>query len=258
MRISFDNNYLFTAGRDGTLVIHEIRDRDPRGGTIKRNFGSVLQFSEEILTEKSEMEEFDNLKETLENELQAARDPASGVDSKMGSNEQDQQIAHLQEVLSNSQLNARNKYDQLNSAKQDMEENYETQIKLLHEQQQEELEARKTEYNTKMLEDAAKYNVLQQMQQLDQNSFAASQQKIYEEHTSTVNTHMKNHNDFVSKQRTLIEQLKKQIDRMKKDNLEMMDQIMQDAKTEYDEIERKNNANLAHVKEMGLKANAEL
>jgi ElaB/YqjD/DUF883 family membrane-anchored ribosome-binding protein len=69
---------------------------------------------------------------------------------------------------------------------------------------------------------------------------------------------MKNHNDFVSKQRTLIEQLKKQIDRMKKDNLEMMDQIMQDAKTEYDEIERKNNANLAHVKEMGLKANAEL
>ncbi len=74
------------------------------------------------------------------------------------------------------------------------------------------------------------------MQQLDQNSFAASQQKIYEEHTSTVNMHQKNHNDFVSKQRTLIEQLKKQIDRMKKDNLEMMDQIMQDAKTEYDEI----------------------
>lgn len=86
MRISYDNNYLFTAGRDGTLVIHEIRDRDPRGGTIKRNFGTVLQFSEEILTEKTEMEEFDNLKETLENELQAARDPASGVDSKMGSN----------------------------------------------------------------------------------------------------------------------------------------------------------------------------
>jgi WD40 repeat protein len=69
MRISFDNNYLFTAGKDGTLIIHDIKDRDPRGGVIKRDFGGVLNFSEEILTEKQEMEEFDTAKETLENEL---------------------------------------------------------------------------------------------------------------------------------------------------------------------------------------------
>jgi len=93
MRISFDNNYLFTAGRDGTLIIHDIKDRDPRGGVIKRDFGAVLNFSEEILTEKTEMEEFDNMKDTLENELQAARDPAStGVDNKMGSNTQENEI----------------------------------------------------------------------------------------------------------------------------------------------------------------------
>jgi WD40 repeat protein len=42
MRISFDNNYLFTAGRDGTLIIYDIKDRDPRGGVIKRDFGGVL------------------------------------------------------------------------------------------------------------------------------------------------------------------------------------------------------------------------
>lgn len=52
MRISFDNNFLFTAGKDGTLMIYDIKDRDPRGGVIKRDFGGVLQFSEEILTEK--------------------------------------------------------------------------------------------------------------------------------------------------------------------------------------------------------------
>jgi len=60
MRISYDNNFLFTAGKDGTLVIHDIKDRDPRGGLNKRDLGGVLQFSEEILTEKAEMEEFDN------------------------------------------------------------------------------------------------------------------------------------------------------------------------------------------------------
>ena len=60
MRISFDNNYLFTAGRDGTFLIHEIKDRDPRGGVIKRDLGGGLIPSEEILTEKQEMEEFDS------------------------------------------------------------------------------------------------------------------------------------------------------------------------------------------------------
>ena len=43
-----------------------------------------------------------------------------------------------------------------------MEENYENQIKLLMEQQQEELENRKNEYSLKMLDDAARYNELQQ------------------------------------------------------------------------------------------------
>jgi hypothetical protein len=51
------------------------------------------------------MEEFDNQKETLENELQGAKDPSSsGVDNQMGTNKQEEDIASLQELLSNSQL----------------------------------------------------------------------------------------------------------------------------------------------------------
>ena len=37
-----------------------------------------------------------------------------------------------------------------------------------------------------------------------------------------------------------------------------MDQINQDAKTEYDEIEKKNSGNLSQVQDMGLKAKADL
>lgn len=45
---------------------------------------------------------------------------------------------------------------------------------------------------------------------------------------------------------------------MKENNAEMMNQITEDAKTEYDEIEKKNASNLAQVQDMGLKAKAEL
>ena len=29
MRLSYDNDWLFTAGADGCLMVHEVKDRDP-------------------------------------------------------------------------------------------------------------------------------------------------------------------------------------------------------------------------------------
>lgn len=65
MRISFDNNYLFTSGKDGCLLICEIRDRDPRGGLIKRERGegAIMAFSDEILTEKAEMDDIYSMRD---------------------------------------------------------------------------------------------------------------------------------------------------------------------------------------------------
>jgi len=84
MRLSYDNNQLFTAGKDGCLVIHDVKDRDPRGGLVRRDRDqSILPFSDEILTEKSEMDDILSEKEKLWSALQTARDPsASGVNEK--------------------------------------------------------------------------------------------------------------------------------------------------------------------------------
>lgn len=86
MRISYDNNYLFTAGRDGTLMILDIKDRDPRGGLVKqRDAASMIPPSEEILTEKSEIADFETQKQSLKTELENHKNPGhSGVDEKMG------------------------------------------------------------------------------------------------------------------------------------------------------------------------------
>jgi hypothetical protein len=52
----------------------------------------------------------------------------------MGTNKQEEDIASLKELLSNSQYQASNKYEQLNTNKADIEENYEKQIRALTEQ----------------------------------------------------------------------------------------------------------------------------
>jgi len=49
MRLSYDNTHLFTTGKDCCLMIHDVKDRDPKGKGRDRE---SLQFSDEILTEK--------------------------------------------------------------------------------------------------------------------------------------------------------------------------------------------------------------
>jgi hypothetical protein len=69
MKISYDNKYLFTASKDGSLLIMDIKDKDPRGGNLRERDLHILDFSDEILTEKSEMDDYKQRKEQLTTDL---------------------------------------------------------------------------------------------------------------------------------------------------------------------------------------------
>ena len=53
MRLSYDNKFLFTAGKDGCLMIHSIR-QDSKGfqASGMRDITGHMLTSEEVLTEK--------------------------------------------------------------------------------------------------------------------------------------------------------------------------------------------------------------
>ena len=83
-------------------MIHEVQDRDPRGNLYKRDRDQgMLAYSEEILTEKSEMDDIQNESDRLRNDLATARDPThSGVKGKSSANDQEDQIKKLHDQLS--------------------------------------------------------------------------------------------------------------------------------------------------------------
>jgi cilia- and flagella-associated protein 57 len=58
LRITYDNKLLFSTGKDGSIMILEVKDKDPRGGNLRERDVMMLEPSEEILTEKSEMDEY--------------------------------------------------------------------------------------------------------------------------------------------------------------------------------------------------------
>ena len=65
MRLSYDNSHLFTVSTDGCLIIHDVKDRDPKGKSRERD---GLPFSDEILTDKADIDNYAQEKDQLENE----------------------------------------------------------------------------------------------------------------------------------------------------------------------------------------------
>jgi hypothetical protein len=102
MRLSFDNDFLFTAGQDGCIIVHSVKDRDPRG--LKRGGeGRRLKPSEEILTEKQEIENYIQDREQKQQELSNMSNPEN-LDGVLSGKKQEDEIAKLDEEKANSQL----------------------------------------------------------------------------------------------------------------------------------------------------------
>lgn len=95
MKLSFDNNYLFTVGNDGALIIHDVKDRDPRGGIRREREGLNLPFSDEILTEKTEIDNYQNEKENLETDLANLQNQSDNVDKMMKAKNVEDRISKL-------------------------------------------------------------------------------------------------------------------------------------------------------------------
>ena len=156
MRLSYSNHHLLTVGKDGCLIIHDVKDRDLKGKSRQRE---CLPFSDEILTKKQEIETYIQEKEKLENDLLGQG--SESFDKVMLLKKKDAQINKLQEELSNIQIQHRNRYDSLKESMHDLEQVFEERIKGLLEYQQLELEENRNTYSQKMLEDAANYQELQ-------------------------------------------------------------------------------------------------
>lgn len=54
MRLTYDNQNMFTVGKDGCLMIHDVKERDPKARAKMRE---VLPYADEILTEKAEIDQ---------------------------------------------------------------------------------------------------------------------------------------------------------------------------------------------------------
>lgn len=182
MKLSYDNTHLFTAGKDGCFIIHEVKDRDPKGKSRERD---KIEFSDEILTDKADIDNYASEKDQLENEFNGQS--GDNFEKYQKTRRLDEKITKLQEELSSSTLQHRNRYDSLMENKRDAENIAEEQIRELEEKNQQELDENRNTYSQKMLEDAARFQELQAKKEEETRNFEEIIADVIESHNQNVN-----------------------------------------------------------------------
>ena len=117
-----------------------------------------LEFSQEILTEKIEMESMQNEEQTTKQELASQKNSnEQDVNNKLNVKRQVDDLHRLEGDKESNLQQAKNKEESLNDNIREAKNNNDIKRKELLDAQQEIIEAKRTEYNQRMLEDASRY-----------------------------------------------------------------------------------------------------
>lgn len=127
IRVSFDDQNIFTVGQDGCLFIYQIIDREHRK---REKEGSGLTFAEEILITKAEIED---LNKQIEHLMSTARELEikNKVEFDMTMKEKQEEIDKLNQQIKTVAHEERAKFNALLESKAETKKQHEERIRTL-------------------------------------------------------------------------------------------------------------------------------
>eukprot|EP01049_Picozoa_sp_SAG25_P000738 SAG25_NODE_27_length_21065_cov_19.427931_6_plen_457_part_00 len=230
LRISFNDDYLFSVGEDACLYVWDIKDRE---GRVSKRERELLPPAEEILITKSDMEEktqrtqelrrkVDEL--TMHNDYQLRLSELNFQDRLKEVN--DKATADLQEAAAN--------YDLLQAEKNDMEMDNEERIAALEEKQQDQLQQFEQQYQEKIMAEVERYSALQQEKELMNERWDEQNSLLVESHEQVVQQMTE---EYESKLQALAEA----VEQGKEDREDLIRQF-EETKRQIEEVRQTRNA----------------
>ena len=127
IRVSHDNQHLYSTGQDGVFGIFQIIDKDP----VKKDKDfSQVNLSEEILIEKQEQDKFIADIEHLKNQIEIDRQKKeASVTQEL--DRKNKKIADLECEIADKNVENNGRYEKLLEARREMENNAKARIKQL-------------------------------------------------------------------------------------------------------------------------------
>lgn len=255
MRLSHDNQFLFTTSVDGSLMIFETKEaKAPARGARERE--SAITFAEEILVTKSDLEEKTaNMAElkskvdelTLHNEYQL----------RLKDLNYKEKIKEVSEKFTAELGQDRLRYEDLRDEKRDMEMEYEEKLKQLEVKHTHELDELESTYKAKINAEVSRYQSLVQECDEMHQKWDEENQNLVEGHQQYLEELTRDYDSKVSEERETQARLASEKEEAVREFEDMKNLVEEDADLEIEEVKEKFDAKLSAEREATLRLKAE-
>eukprot|EP00929_Paragymnodinium_shiwhaense_P023266 TRINITY_DN1460_c0_g2_i1.p1 TRINITY_DN1460_c0_g2~~TRINITY_DN1460_c0_g2_i1.p1 ORF type:complete len:1226 (+),score=432.73 TRINITY_DN1460_c0_g2_i1:97-3774(+) len=246
IRITYDDNYLFTCSEDGCLYIFDVRKKD-RAST-KRDKENALPPADEILVTRTFLDE----KQAQLLELDRQVDELSNqIEFQLRHRESyhREEIAELAEKYTQEIDQERTKHELLREEKNDMEMEYEENIKSLQELHAKQTQDLEGSFQHKMMIEVGRYQKLaSEMQTLD-SQWKDQHRGLMEKHNRSVAEMQREFAEKMAADKHRIQNILEEKDLAERVHQETMRQLEQDTDREIEELKEEKEARLRQEKD---------
>ena len=249
MRVTHDDQFLITAGRDGCLMIFEIKDKEARGMKIKEGFSKN---SDEILITRTELDSIKDLTDQADQSLTDQKQVQNSTGLK------DDLIKQLHEKLMTISQNNIKNYQNLLESKQDLEKKYEEELKGLKENFEMEIQELDTTYQKRVMQEVAKFEDSKKHQGILNTKYEKEMKTLENSHNRNIKLLEEENNALLEFERLQRDQLSQEKDDRKKEYSENLKQIENETKEEMENLEEKNAQEIKNITDMSMRAKSEI
>ena len=253
LKLSFDNTILFTAGKDGSFFIFELKDPLMK----KDKETPSIQLFEEILTEKSELRELLQAIQHLRSENEQLKQHKQ-IEQKRVEAEANEKLEKLKEERDNNKNEADKKKKQLENEISELDRKNKDDIDDKMRGNEDELEKRRRDFEDKKEQDKLRHQELSSKMDEEQRRISERMAELKEDHKEAIEKLAEDNNKELKKLAEKAEELSEEIDRMQKENKDVRDKVETMYWNEIDEIKQRNKNELYKVTREGMDAKAEL
>ena len=162
MRVTHDDHFLVTAGKDGVIIVYEIKDKEVRGGA--KILTGISKYADEILVTKDDIKDLKSKKQGEQTSLHDARQRDTGIQL----NSRDETIKQLREQLLSGTQNDKAKYEELLDAKKKAEQEHIDHLAFLRDTNDTEIQELESTHQKNIMTEVGKYDELKR--QLEENN----------------------------------------------------------------------------------------
>jgi WD40 repeat protein len=244
IRITCDDQYLFSTGDDGCLYIFDVKKKAPS----KRDKDGALGFADEILVTRAFLDDKQASLLDLERQVEEL---TNRIDFQLRHRDSyhKEKMAELQEKYSEEIETERRKYEVLSEEKREMETEYEENIKNLEETHAKQTQELEQSFQQKMLVEVQRFQKLAQDLDREKQEWETQHGQLVQGHENVIDQMRM---EFEKQQRSNWDErdrIVKEKEQAFKQHHETLAQLEQDADREIEELKEMYEEKLAQEKD---------